>query len=156
MGWLSAAVGRDCVPWRQTCLLTPIKLQQGTWRQVWEAGARTPSRSPSRRLRCCGDPPLSSPQPGLQPLRMIPQISVRRVLGLCGKPVLDPPLLDPHVPTPAQQKGLAQLTFTKAQPTRGEGRGGLAGAVHGAGVRHRPLMGEADRSRINANVYNPH
>ena len=72
----------------------------------------------------------------LQLLRMMPQISVRRVLGLCGKPVSDPPLLDPHVPTPAQQKGLAQLTFTKAQRTRGEERGGPAGAVQGAGVGH--------------------
>lgn len=64
-------------------------------------------------------PPLSSPQPGSQLLRVIPQISVLRVLGVCGKPVSDPPFLDPHVPTPAQQKGLVQLTSTKAQPTRG-------------------------------------
>ena len=129
VSWLSAAVGRGCVPRRQTCLLTPIKLQQGTRRQVWEAGARTPLRFPWSRLLCRGDPPLSSPQPGLQLLRTTPPDFRAPCAGDVRKPVSYPSFLDPHVPTPARQNILVQLTFTKTQATRGdgEGQGGLAG-----------------------------
>lgn len=71
---------------------------------------------------------------------MIPQISVLRVLGVCGKPASAPPLLDPHVPTPAQQKGLVQLTFTKTQATRGDGEGREAWPARSMGL-------ESDRTR---------